>query len=352
MKDPFLLNSASIPVSYAVILLEIMAKKGIDSTDLLRKSRIPHQALLQDRITPRQWSRLVWESLQLTDHDGLGYEYGVALRLTAHGPMGFALMSCANLKQAIELVLQFFTMRLRHYQITFHENPNQSSLEITELHPVMASQAEQIFILRRFFYECIMIGAVQAAKFLTHEDYSKVGIDFDWSEPNYHAKYRQMLPTIQFNQPNNMIHFETEMLYVPIYMADPIAYQQALQQCKIEQQYFVLKISDITLQVKSKLILTPRKGYPSLEEIAESMAVSSRTLKRNLHNVGTTYSSLLDEIRLHDAKDLLTKSDMSIQQIAEYLGYEQPTNFTRAFKKWVGISPSEFRETKHSLISI
>ena len=344
MKDPFLLNSASIPVSYAVILLEIMAKKGIDSTDLLRKSRIAHQALLQDRITPKQWSRLVWESLQLADHDGLGYEYGLALRLTAHGPMGFALMSCANLKQAIELVLQFFTMRLRHYQVTFYENSNQSSLEIAELHPVIASQAEQIFVLRRFFYECIMIGAVQTAKFLTHESYSKVSIDFDWSEPDYHHKYRNILPNIQFNQSHNMIHLETKILYVSIYMADPIAYQQALQQCKIEQQYFVQKISDITLQVKSRLILAPHQGYPCLEEIAESMAVSSRTLKRNLQNVGTTYSNLLDEVRLHDAKDLLTKSDMSIQQIAAYLGYEQPTNFTRAFKKWVGILPSVFRE--------
>lgn len=343
MNDPFLLNSASIPVSYAVILLEIMAKKGIDSTEILKRSRISHQVLLQDRITPKQWSRLVWECLQLTKNDGLGYEYGLALRLTAHGPMGFALMSCAHLKQAIELILQFFTMRLRHYHVTFTEEPNQSRLEIIELHPVMAHQQDQVFLLRRFFYECLMIGAVQTAKFLTHEDYSKVSIDFDWTEPDYHGQYKNMLPHIQFNQPKNMIYFASELLYKPLMMADPIAYQQSLQQCMIEQQYFVQKISDITLQVRARLVLIPYQGYPTLEHVAESLAVSSRTLKRNLQHVDTTYSILLDEIRQHDATDLLIKSDMSIQQIAEYLGYEQPTNFTRAFKKWVGVSPSMFR---------
>lgn len=344
MKDPFLLNAASIPVSYAVLLLEIMADKGVDSHELLKKSKIQHHALLQDRITPRQWSRLVWESLQLAGHEGLGYEYGLALRLTAHGPMGFALMSCVNFKQAIELVLQFFSMRLRHYQIIFEEDLEQSSLEIAELHPVIAHQADQIFLLRRFFYECLMIGVVQTVNFLTHEDYSKVSIHFDWSEPEYHSRYQNMLPHVHFNQSKNIIYFQTEILYVAMFMADSIAFHQSLQQCLIEQQYFVQKISDITLQVKSKLILTPEKGYPRLDDIAASLALSNRTLKRNLLGVGTSYSILLDEIRQHDAKDLLRKSDMSIQQISHYLGYGQPTNFTRAFKKWVGVSPLEFRD--------
>lgn len=351
MKDPFLLDSASIPVSYALLLLEIMHDKGIDSFELLKKSRIQPHALQQDRITPKQWSRLAWESLQLIGNDGLGYEYGLRLRLTAHGPMGFALMSCAHLKQAIELILQFFSMRLRHYQIIFQENAALSSLEITELHPVIANEADQILLLRRFFYECLMIGVVQTARFLTHKDYSNTHIHVDWSEPTYHQQYKDLLPVVQFNQPKNIIYFKTEMLYVPLHMADSIAYQQSLQQCKIEQQHFVQKISDISSRVKSLLTLIPNIGYPSLKNVAERLAMSSRTLKRNLQDVGTTYSLLLNDIRKHDAEHLLVKSDMDIQQIALYLGYEQPTNFTRAFKKWTGVSPSVWLIRFHPLVN-
>ena len=79
--------------------------------------------------------------------------------------------------------------------------------------------------------------------------------------------------------------------------------------------------------------------------------MSSRTLKRNLQDVGTTYSLLLNDIRKHDAEHLLVKSDMDIQQIALYLGYEQPTNFTRAFKKWTGVSPSVWLIRFHPLVN-
>ncbi|MBJ9985722.1 AraC family transcriptional regulator ligand-binding domain-containing protein [Acinetobacter sp. S40] len=345
MKDPFLLNSASIPVSYVLLLLEIMADKNFCTRELVKKSKIsPH--LLQDsnaRVTPKQWSRLVWESLRLAGDTGLGYEYGLRLRLTAHGPMGFALMSCKNLKQAIELTIQFFSMRLRHYQLSFTENIEQCTVIINEVHPVMSKQVEQVFLLRRFFYECLLIGTAQAGKFLSQYSFDDIEITVDWAEPDYHQKFKDYLPNIQFDQPNNLIRYRTPALLTPLPMADSVAYQQALQQCKIEQLRFVKNISDILTKVKAELTLTPYEGYPELDKVAQRMAISSRTLKRNLQQLGTSFSELLDDIKYKEAQALLLNADMEIQQIAVYFGYEQPTNFTRAFKKWSGITPIQYR---------
>ncbi|MNI71755.1 Urease operon transcriptional activator [compost metagenome] len=72
--------------------------------------------------------------------------------------------------------------------------------------------------------------------------------------------------------------------------------------------------------------------------------MSSRTLRRHLSQVGSSYVQLLEEAQQKEAENLLLNSDMEIQEIALYLGYIQPTNFTRAFKKWTGMTPIQFRK--------
>lgn len=98
-----------------------------------------------------QWSKLAWESLLMSKDSGLGYEYGIKLRLTAHGPMGYALMSSPNLRQAIEVSTQFFNMRLKDYRIALLDDHEFSIIEIKETHPVVSNQPAQAETLRRFF---------------------------------------------------------------------------------------------------------------------------------------------------------------------------------------------------------
>ncbi|MFP0267040.1 AraC family transcriptional regulator ligand-binding domain-containing protein [Acinetobacter pittii] len=348
MKDPYGLSKASIPISYAHLLLEIMVDKGFSALEILKKSKIPLTLLdqLDARITPIQWSKLAWESLVLSKDSGLGYEYGIKLRLTAHGPMGYALMSSPNLRQAIEVSTQFFNMRLKDYQIALLDEHEFSIIEIKETHPVVSNQPTQAETLRRFFYECLMIGVIQAGQFLREHDFSDIELSVDWSEPSYHKAYQHQLPTIHFNQPTNQIRYKKQLLDLPIKMADPIAFKQALAQCEAEQLRFSEQIKDICLTVKAELNLNPQVGYPTFDEIANRLNMSSRTLRRHLSQVGSSYLHLLEEVQQKEAENLLLNSDMEIQEIALYLGYIQPTNFTRAFKKWTGQTPITFRKNQ------
>ncbi|MFA3058539.1 AraC family transcriptional regulator [Acinetobacter pittii] len=345
---PYGLSKASIPISYAHLLLEIMVDKGFSALEILKKSKIPLILLdqLDARITPMQWSKLAWESLILSKDSGLGYEYGIKLRLTAHGPMGYALMSSPNLRQAIEVSTQFFNMRLKDYRIALLENNEFSIIEIKETHPVVSNQLAQAETLRRFFYECLMIGVIQAGQFLREHDFSDIELSVDWSEPSYHKAYQHQLPTIHFNQPTNQIRYKKQLLDLPIKMADPIAFKQALAECEAEQLRFSEQIKDICLTVKAELNLNPQVGYPTFDEIANRLNMSSRTLRRHLSQVGSSYLHLLEEVQQKEAENLLLNSDMEIQEIALYLGYIQPTNFTRAFKKWTGQTPITFRKNQ------
>lgn len=86
-------------------------------------------------------------------------------------------------------------------------------------------------------------------------------------------------------------------------------------------------------------------GYPTLEQMAQRMCVSVRTLKRRLQRQGLSYRTLLDQLRLARATHLLGQPQLTAEKIGIALGYSSPANFARAFRRWTGSSPGVFRQT-------
>jgi AraC-like DNA-binding protein len=94
--------------------------------------------------------------------------------------------------------------------------------------------------------------------------------------------------------------------------------------------------------VRQLLVASP--GHlPGIEETAERLHVSSRTLRRRLDREGTTFRRLVDEVRRRLAEDLLTAGELSVEQIAHRLGYGATPAFSAAFTRWTGVSPREYR---------
>jgi AraC-like DNA-binding protein len=83
---------------------------------------------------------------------------------------------------------------------------------------------------------------------------------------------------------------------------------------------------------------------PSLPEVARMMDVSPRSLQRLLCEQGTTFSRIVESSRRQSAFQLLVRDDLSVSEVAERLGYSDPSNFGRAFRKWTGQSPNQWRK--------
>ena len=88
-------------------------------------------------------------------------------------------------------------------------------------------------------------------------------------------------------------------------------------------------------------------GNLTIEHTARKVGIPLRTLQRRLHYNGLTYSELVDEVRRESACRLLKADRMSVAEIAVALGFSDPSNFSRAFHRWLGVSPSKYRN-KHS----
>ena len=100
---------------------------------------------------------------------------------------------------------------------------------------------------------------------------------------------------------------------------------------------------DPTTHVRRTISALLAKGEPTIAQAADAVGMSVRTLQRRLLHVGLTYSHLLDEVRFETACHLLERSETSLAEIAAALGYGDPANFTRAFLRWTGKTPSVFR---------
>jgi AraC-like DNA-binding protein len=99
----------------------------------------------------------------------------------------------------------------------------------------------------------------------------------------------------------------------------------------------------IKLQVEARLVEQLSSGHATQESIAKALNLSPRTLQRKLKEEGTTYKQLLDTTRRELAAQYVKESHLSVNEITFLLGFSEPANFSRAFKRWTGVSPSQYR---------
>jgi len=100
----------------------------------------------------------------------------------------------------------------------------------------------------------------------------------------------------------------------------------------------------LSMQVRSLLIELLPDGQPTQNGIASSLNLSVRNLQRKLHSEGVSFKCLLDETRKELATQYIRDSNRRIGEITYLLGFSEPSNFTRAFRRWTGLSPNEYRQ--------
>jgi AraC-like DNA-binding protein len=101
--------------------------------------------------------------------------------------------------------------------------------------------------------------------------------------------------------------------------------------------------ADLVHDVRTLVLESLTKGATQVDAIARQLNMSSKTLERRLGERGKTYSALLDEIRSDLAKRYLADTDFRLEQVAYLTGYSEPAALVRAFKRWTGQTPIQYR---------
>ncbi|MBU3917041.1 AraC family transcriptional regulator [bacterium] len=320
--------------------LVIKLKKLVGSTDRIMSGTGLDEKWLQlehAKITPAQYCRVVLNALKESGDAALGLTIGKKLDLSWYGFWGYALMSSATVFDSIKIAIQFWDLTGELEKVTFKEGKETSALEITPSHPMVRGQ------VLTFNTEKWLCSTNASFSFLVGCQAPWKELRLVYDEPDYGFEYEKIFKCpVQFGCQETQLRFNSTLLKERLIMSNTDVAKHCTKQC--EKALKELSESDELIDSIQRLIVNSPGISLKLDEISSKLGMSSRSLSRKLNSRDTTYQNILDKTRIGLAKEYLFQTDLSIDQIAELIGFSETTAFRRAFKRWTGSSASEFRK--------
>jgi AraC-like DNA-binding protein len=145
---------------------------------------------------------------------------------------------------------------------------------------------------------------------------------------------------LQFNSDETAAVFERHWLDRPLPPVDPAFRAQVDAEVRKRQDAILDNLPAILRRVIRKQLIVGKGG---MDNVAAAFGLHRRTLDRHLQKHGVHYSELLESVEEEVARQLLRDTDMQVQQVAESLHFSSAANFATAFRRWTGMTPSEYR---------
>jgi len=296
----------SISAEYVPLLAALVERRGITQAMLLEGVDIDPAILRLPtaRISRDTFCHLVTRALELTGEPALGWEMGASMTFSSHGFLGYAAMSSETLRDAIDLAVKFHRTRSTLANLHSFVDGDTAGVELEEL--VSLGEVKQ-FLTESMFSSFHFI----FAKLISPETIEGEA-RFSYPQPAYFERVKPIIPVpCYFDCASSQLRFPARVLDERLRFADPRLASMALAQCE--------------------------------QEVASEPHMSSRTLKRKLQQLGTNYQRILDDLRKGLAVEYLSQTTRTVDDIAILLGYSDASNFARAFRRWTGKSPSDYR---------
>lgn len=335
------LKPAVHPV-YARLICAELRRQGFTEAEILQGTRLDWATLHDGNLfmSFEHTRRLIVRAQALAGGPWLGLLVGNSTQVSAHGALGYAGMAASNVAQVLGLLQRFLEMRQRVARFDV-DTTHGLTLTMTEL----LSSPE----VRKYLVGHLAAGITRVLETVTGQDVrAQVTVHWPFAEPAGAAHYRRFFPHSEFGSAQLRIDLPPQLLQCPGLASDPEAYRTALRDC--ERQLAQQQLGTVASRVQQRL-LDAQGHYPSLVEMAELEHMSSRTLIRHLRDEGMTYQRLLDSVREELACWQLVHTTRSIEAIADSLGYQDTSNFSRTFRRWVGMTPKAFRDARVEALS-
>jgi AraC-like DNA-binding protein len=250
------------------------------------------------------------------------------------GLLGLAIMSSPNARAALEVALRYYKQVAPGWDLELRVDGSHAFLTARE---TISRGA-----LRPFATEALMGGLYGLSQQVLARKLPIIQVRLNYPKPAHYAKYLEFVGgPILFDQEETVTEFDAAILDQPIASSDPITAKLAEQYIATEQSR-VKSVNGLVSQVR-RVLAEHADGRPDPDDVARALQTSTRSLRRGLQQMGTSFQTLLDETRRARAEEWIRSTDMKLQQIAEQLGFSDVRSFRRAFKRWTGRSPNALR---------
>lgn len=331
-QEPTSLASLSVPIwealegHYGVDPAAVFAAAGIDKASARQRAgRIPISTV----------SKLWAEAIRATGDPHIGHVVGRSIRPGSAYALGYAWLASKTLAQGLERQARYFRVLTTFFSMEYEPGDKESRVGIAASEPGQG--------LLTTSADVALTTTLRFCRLAARDDFAPLRVCFEpeLDDPTTLARYRSYFRCpVEFGAGENAMYFDTAALNRPLPAADD---DLIAENEKILRRYLrELEAGDFSNKVRQALAEALPSGRVTEEDVAHRLNRSVSSLQRYLRAEGTGYREILERTREQLARDYLASGQHPIAEIAYLLGYADQSTFTRAFKRWTGVSPGAY----------
>jgi len=329
------------PVVKIATILDALADEGVSPEDALAGVHISKNSTSSaaTRVSLNQIIECYRNAVQLS-HDGhFAYHAGLRFHVSAYGMYGFAILSSMSFRQTMYFAVKYHQLATPLAEISFNEESGYGIWTFTPLpHPRIDGRLYR-FLVELAFGICRSLHRdVMGQSFVARELHCTYG------PPSSASNYPEIFGCpVLFGQSENRLLFDSAWLDGTPKLGNEITYVTIVGLCDGLMEEFKLRVG---LAGKVRQILLINLMRPtSFDDVAKHLNMSTRTLRRKLHEESTSFRKLTDELRMEMAIKYLRDTNLTVDDIAQALDFSEATNFRHAFRRWTETTPEQFRNS-------
>lgn len=271
----------------------------------------------------------------LTGDDAFGLHVGVNVDPKAFDVLGYSVINSPTFGAGLDRMVRYNSL---------WTSGSSFAVEVSEPNTrIVYKYEDPALIQHRHDAEMTFAAIVTLGRTITDADWSPLSVAFQHRQPSDTTEHSRIFRCkLTFGAPVNEFIFDSAKLALPLVKADPSLC--AVLDRHAKELLTTYPRQDTLVDRIRKLIRDELNGGDaSLDRLAAKLGMSGRTLQRKLREHGTSHQELLDELRIALAMRYLREPEMAICEVAYLLGFSESSAFHRAFKRWTGMTPSEFR---------
>jgi AraC-like DNA-binding protein len=257
--------------------------------------------------------------------------------------LALASMSCATLEEALGLLCQFETYRLGAFRCELLHEGAHLAVVLSPLLDDLSTTALQV--------ETAFAGWVTVGRWLTQAHQNPLGVEFSHAQRLPETRYEQTFRCpVRFGAARNAVLVSPAQWALPLATSNATVSRLTREQLQATVTDYLQGDTWRTAVRQQVLELLPH-GEPTLEQVAQHLAVSVDEVARRLRGQGLGFGELLDGERKRLASLYVQSAQHALADVAQLLGYSEQSAFNRAFRRWYGVAPGEYRRSTDSVPS-
>ena len=318
-------------------LLDSCARLGLDPAAILAPVGIERETIddPDGRLPIEQVAALWRRAYQVSGDPDLALHAAESLRFGAYRVIDYLAASAPTVGVAIAQVSAYFPIINSAVRLPVSEGPDEIRLGIVCPGDPAA--------LSRPYVEYTFAAVFLRVREAVNVHFRLQGVDLAFAEPASSREHQRIFACpVRFGAAENALRIDRAAWNTASTRADPDLFGVLADHARMLERIVPKEPSDV-LEVRKVIVEELKGGDPSLARVAKRMAMSARTLQRRLRERGIRYAELLDSTRASAAKSYLKDRQVSLAEVAYLLGFAEQSSFNRAFKRWTGKAPTEYR---------